>query len=210
MVSVEHALKARRGALERLQTENDLLLSQQEECAEKALERATELTVGQEAIQFLEDVANSRRSTMKDQIEAVVTEALILIYGLAYKSELVYDVKNNRSSLDIVLTKTTEAGEVRRKMNGFGGGVSDTISVPLRILVILASRQTDRVCFLDECYKHMDVERIDSVAEFIHEISSRLELQIIMCSHHQVMKDVADRAFMIGLENGSISRVTRI
>jgi len=206
---VEETLKTRHEAHTRLLVENETLDRQIDQNANKVAQCATQLDLGQRALQFLEDVANSRRSGMKAQVESVVTEALSLIYGDDYSIELVYNVKNNRSFMEVELVKKTNAGEVRRQMNGFGGGVSDTISVPLRLLVLLASRQVDRICILDECYKHVDPNRIERVAEFIKEISVKLDLQIIMCSHHEAMQYTADSVWMIQDDRGK-SVVTQV
>lgn len=169
----------------------------------KSLQDALEsLSTGQEALQLLEDIANSRRGQVKDKLEGIISEALKLIYGKNYSIELVYDVKNNRSHLDFQLVKETSKGTVKRNMSGFGGGVADIISVPLRLLVLLGSKQTDKVCILDECYKHVDLDRIELVAKFIKDISKKLGIQIIMSSHHEAMREEADTVYQITSEDG--------
>jgi DNA repair exonuclease SbcCD ATPase subunit len=181
---------------------NDLIRIGIENNNKKIATSADELKINQDALQFLEDLANSRRNSMKGKIEAVITEALALVYGPEYSVELMYDIKNNRSFLDIELIKQTANGEIRRNMSGFGGGVSDCISVPLRLLVLLGSKQTGRICILDECYKHVDPERIEFVSKFIQEIAKKLNIQIIICSHHSAMKDSADVVYEISDNNG--------
>jgi DNA repair exonuclease SbcCD ATPase subunit len=199
---IKSHLSSRRDDLLRKQAENDLLTRQIEELEEQALEATKALTVGQEALQFIEDVANARRSSIKERIEQVITEALQVIYGPAYSAVLIYSVKNNRSHLDIELVKDTKAGKVQRRMNGFGGGVSDTISTPLRLSVLLGSGQTAKVCVLDECYKHLDPDRIPFAASFVRQIAEQLGVQIIMLSHHEAMKEQAEVVYTIRDENG--------
>lgn len=201
-LTIDAIIKDRREDLIRRKAENDALDRAIEKNVIKINECVSELELGQEGLQFLEDLANTRRGGMKKQVENIVTEALSFVYGDDYRVELVYDVKNNRSFAEIELVKTTAEGEIRRQMNGFGGGVSDTISVPLRLLVLLASRQTDRVCILDEAYKHVDLERIDRAAEFMKDVANRLSLQIIMFSHHEAMRDAADAVWVIQDDNG--------
>jgi DNA repair exonuclease SbcCD ATPase subunit len=202
LVTIEQVINNRNKELMRKKAENELL-NKQIKTQQIRLQQLTDnLSTIKEALKFLEVLANSRRSNMKSQIEKVVSEALTLIYGNEYSIELVYDTKNNRSNMEIELVRNSPVGIVRRKMEGFGGGVSDTISVPLRLLVLLASRKTDKVCILDECYKHVSPDLIDRVAEFINQVSHNLGLQIIMCSHHEIMKDVADVAWKIEDVNG--------
>jgi DNA repair exonuclease SbcCD ATPase subunit len=129
-----------------------------------------------------------------------------LIYGSSYRIELSYSMKNNRSNLEIEMVRDTTSGEVRRDMGGFGGGVADTISVPLRLMVLMGSKQTDRVCVLDECWKHMDLERIELVGKFLRLLADKLGMQIIMCSHHEKVREFADMTYEVS-ESGGVSKV---
>jgi Fe-S cluster assembly ATPase SufC len=151
---------------------------------------------------FLEELANSRRGVMKGRIEKVITEALHLIYDSTYRTELSYSVKNNRSNLIIEMVRETPAGDVRRQMGGFGGGVADTMSVPMRLMVLMGANQTDKVCVLDECWKHMDVERIPLIGNFIRLLTDRLGIQVVFCTHHHPLRAYADKTYEISEEDG--------
>jgi DNA repair exonuclease SbcCD ATPase subunit len=203
MNNAQQILDSRKKELATKQAENDLLKRQVEAMGKKILELVDSLKLGQEGLAFCEDLANSRRGAMKGKIEAVITEAVRLIYGDTYRVELSYSVKNNRSCLEIEMVRNTPAGEVRRDMGGFGGGMADTISVPLRLMVLMGSKQTDKVCILDECWKHMDLERVEMVGKFLRLLSDRLGMQIIVCSHHEKIRDFADRTYEVAEENGT-------
>lgn len=189
---VKSILDERKDALKTMEVENATLEKQikQEDSGIKSASK--KLVISQDSLQFVENVANSRRASMKEQIESVLSEAVVLVYGASHSVELTYDIKNNRSSVIIELIRKIKDGLVRRQMDGFGGGVSDVLSVPLRLLVLLSSRKNAPVCVLDECYKHIDVERIEVVAQFLKDISDKLGLQLIVCSHHEPMYVAAD------------------
>ena len=206
MSEARQELDSRRKELDRKRAENALLGRQLDAMEARILELVGSLEVGQEASKFLEELANSRRGAMKGKIETVVSEALKLIYGDTYRVELTYGVRNNRSSLDIEMVRQTKAGEVRRDMGGFGGGVADTISVPLRLMVLVGSRQTDKVCVLDECWKHIDVGRIDLVGQFLRALAEKLGMQVVFCTHHLALKAYADRTYDVSESNG-VSKV---
>ena len=192
----------RSGDLTRKRNENSLLRRQMAEQERRILECAETLGVVRQATEFLEGVANSRRGAMKHRIEDVVTEAVRLIYGTDYRVELIYGVKNNRSSLEIEMVRDIPEGEVRREIGGYGGGMADTISVPLRLLVLLGSKQAARLCVLDECWKHMDNERIENVAEFLRVLIERLGMQVFFFTHHELIRDRADKVFIVSETNG--------
>ena len=202
LAEIKSTFKTRFAELTRKQNENALLKRQSSEQEARILECAEKLGIAKQAGKFLEDVANSRRGAMKKKIEDVVSDALRLIYGPDYHIELMYGFKNNRSSLEIEMVRDTPEGEVRREIGGFGGGVADTISVPLRLLVLIGSKQAARICVLDECYKHMDTDRIELVAEFLKTLSDKLGMQIIMCTHHDVIRERADKTFTVTESDG--------
>jgi len=209
MDTARDVFNSRMKDLQKRLTENEVYQGQINENT-KAIEAFIEaLEIGQEALQFLEDVANARRGEMKSKIEIVITEALQLIYGPSYRMELTYSIKNNRSWMDVEVVKRTPHGEIRRTMDGFGGGVSDTISVPLRLLVLIGSKQTDKVAVLDEAYKHVDLERIEAVADFLKEVSEKLGLQTLLFSHHEAMESRADRVFELQDVSGT-TKVAKI
>lgn len=199
-------LEGRVAELARKRAENDLLNRQLDGMEKRILALAGELQVGQEASAFLEGLANSRRGAMKGRIEEAVSEALRMIYGASYRVELTYGVKNNRSSLDIEMVREVAAGQVRRDMGGFGGGVADTISVPMRLMVLVGSRQTSKVCVLDECWKHIDKDRIEAVGKFLRLLAEQLGIQVVFCTHHQPLREFADVTYDVS-ENDGTSKV---
>jgi DNA repair exonuclease SbcCD ATPase subunit len=193
----------RNNELKRKQNENSLLDRQIDENVKRMDKVIEQLEIGQEALTFLEKVANSRRGAMKSKIESVLSEALQLLYGPTYRVEMSYTVKRNRSDMTIEVIRDTPQGEVRREpTDGTGGGVCDAVTVPLRLMVLLGAKQTDKVVILDECYKHMDNERIELVGEFLKVLTERLEMQILMCSHHIPLQEKADRSYHVSEEKG--------
>jgi len=85
--------------------------------------------------------------------------------------------------------------------------VADTISVPLRLMVLVGSKQTDKVCVLDECWKHIDVGRIEMVGQFLRALSEKLGMQVIFCTHHLALRDFADKVYDVR-ESDGVSKVT--
>ena len=195
-------LSSRKSELSRKQSENCLLNKQISIAEQRILALVASLGIAKEALSFLTEFADTRRGSMKGKIESVVSEALRLIYGDSYKVELSYGFKNNRSSLEIEMVRNTSIGEVRRDMGGFGGGVADTISVPLRLMVLVGSRKTDKVVILDECWKHIDGERIELVGKFIRALSEQLGMQVIFCTHHVSLQGYADRQYNFSEQDG--------
>lgn len=193
-----------RKKVEKNKIEQEITMAKISNQNEKLLELTKQLQIVQEGLQFVEDISNSKRNEFKSTIESLITEAIREIYGNTYRIELDYSIKNNRSYVDIILSYDKEKGTVRRTMEGFGGGMADAISVPLRLLVILSRKNTDRVCILDEAYKHMDDERIEFVGKFLKTISKKMDIQIIMSTHHQELQQDADKIFFFEEKNKKV------
>jgi len=209
---IEQTLQTRRQELVRKQNENDLMERQARQAEDRLIQAAAELQLVTTSLEKLEEVANTRRGAMKGNIEDVLTEALQLVYGPGRSVELSYTIKNNRSHLAFEVVKETPDGEVRRVLDGKGAGlgVSDCVSVPLRLLVLLGSKQADRVCVLDECYKHIGPERVLLVVQFLKVLTERLKMQVILLSHHEMMRAEVDAAFHVREKSKGLSVVEAV
>ena len=188
--------------LNKQKVENEIINSQVNSAVLDRDNKINELSVARQALEFIESVAIQRRDIVKEKIEAVVGEGLRLIYGGEYSIAMNYSIKYNRSDLDIKLKREIDGRQIIRNMNGFGGGVSDVISVPLRLLMI-GCYPTAPICILDECYKHLDLsDRIERAGQFLCKIAREMGIQIILLSHHNTMQEFADVVWHIVDVNG--------
>jgi DNA repair exonuclease SbcCD ATPase subunit len=203
MTNIDEALKTKTLAHERRKAEFDMAMARISSLHAKKDETSKNITVCTKTLELLETVANSRRSELKGKIESIVTEALRAIYGSEYRLEMTYSVKANRSDLTFEVVKNTQKGEVRRELGGFGLGVADAIAVPLRLLVLVGTKNTDKVCFLDESYKHAYEGDIEEIGKFLASISHLLGVQIVLCTHHPELKDQADTVYEVSIADGT-------
>lgn len=179
-----------------------------------ALERERDVTIENidtrvEAINFIEGVASQERIAVKERVEKLITECLHEVYDDSYSVEFDYGVKGNKTSVEIsMVRKCADGMVVKRQIDGFGGGVADTIALPLKLIVLMNDDQFDKVLVTDEPGKHLDTSRVAKFAKFIQTVSHKLGVQIIMSSHWDVMKDASDTVHRVTLED-SVARVTR-
>lgn len=207
---VKGKLSQRKSLLSRKETENDVL-NQQIEKIVCELEKLQKFISGtnEPAMSFLEMVSNSTRGGMKEKIEKVVSDGVRILYGPAYSVSMEYTWKNNRSCLDFVVNKELADGTVvsRTLGSGFkagsGGGMLDSVSVPLRFMMLLSSSETSNICCLDENYKHLDKHKILNVSDFLLKVSHELGLQMIMNTHWDEIAERADKRCIFTLgDNG--------
>lgn len=98
---------------------------------------------------------------------------------------------------------------IKRGIEGIGGGVADTVSLPLKLIVLLNDNEFENILITDEPGKHLDSNRVVKFAKFIKLISHKLNIQIIMNSHHEIMNEYADTIHKVTI-NDSVSTVERI
>lgn len=160
------------------------------------------------ANKFVNEVAMSRRNKIKGSFERIVSDALKLLYRQDCYVELVYDFKYRRNVLNIQVGFRHDGGyEVKREVDGFGGGVSDTVSTAFRILIVTLVDSVENVIWLDESYKHADNEMVERVGEFIRAVSKKMGIQIIFNSHHLALGNYADRVLHIEIDKTGASNV---
>lgn len=190
--------------LERRKLENRVYFSQIDKENSEIAENVRKLGCVKDSLKIIEGIALERRNGIKSGIERIVTESLRTLYGPEYSFDMSYSEKANRSCLELSVVKKTGIGIVKRDMDGFGGGVSDSISVPLRLMVIKGAHDTGDILILDEAFKHVDVNMIDKVGAFLKTIKEKLNTQIIMVTHHKRLLEYADRGFELKNENGEV------
>lgn len=163
-----------------------------------------------ETIRFVEAIAEHERSAVKERVERLITTCLQSVYDDSYSVEFDYGVRNNRTSVEInVIRKCDDGMVIRRTIDGIGGGVADTVALPLKLIVLMNDNEFDKVLIVDEPGKHLDTTRVVYFAEFLQNIAEKLNMQIIMSSHHDCMRDYADNIHEVTIHD-SISKVTKL
>lgn len=169
------------------------------------LEASKKLNIVRTLLKTVEELALNKRNAYKSRIEAVVTDVLHTLYGREYSFHLNYCLKNNRSCLEVEVRKTYASGfTVKRDMSGHGGGVSDSVSIPLRLLILKGSNDVGDILFLDEAYKHVDLNMAEIVGVFLRGLCEKMGMQIIMLSHHESILEQAEVGFYLENREGKV------
>lgn len=206
--ALKSALKKRRADYADRKAANDFRKNEAAKYASQSADAEHRLSIAKAASEFLVNMGNGRRAGARTAIEKAATDALKEIYGDDYAVKLDASLKANRSNLDIYVTRKTTEGTVERGIEGVGGGVADTVSLPLRLMV-LAGTDTDKVAVLDECWKHLDVNRIGSVGKLLKNISAGMGMQIIFATHHHGLEKYAERIYEVS-ESDGVSEVVEM
>ena len=84
-----------------------------------------------------------------------------------------------------------------------GGGVSDMVSLALRLsLLELARPKPGGILLLDEVGKHVSKEYAQNVAVFLKQYAQKSGRQIILITHQSELADMADKSYRVSQNNG--------
>lgn len=182
-------------------------LEQLQELKEKTLEN---ISLRIQTIEFIQKIALEQRQEVKQKVQKLITSCLQQVYDDSYSVQFNYGIKGSKTSVDIILVRKCKDGMVvKRGIQGIGGGVADSISLPLKLIVLLNDKQFDKILVTDQPGKHLDLQRVPRFANFIKRISEQLGIQVIMSSHHEVMDVFADSVNLVTID-GSLSSVQKV
>ena len=186
-------LQRRVGVRNSLQEKLELLKTQEEELYDQA-------TKATDALSFVESSVQSIRSKTFRSIESVANEALSVVYcGENLRVECDFDIKRDRSAVVIrITTEFPDGAKLKRNPDGSGCGVSDVIAICLRMVLIRATG-CEPILVADEPFKWLGRDQIGKAAELLKYLSQKLDIQLIIASHHPELREIADRSYCLEL-----------
>ena len=144
------------------------------------------------AVEVLNVVQKTMRDTIKDGFESLVTSALQTVFGETYKFEIVYDRRGNFQEIDFVI-KRPDLQEPVPILDTSAGGQVDIVTIALRIILLELVQQSNKSpLILDEAFKHVSKEYIESAGEFLKSMYAQMGRQIIFVTHEENLAKLAD------------------
>jgi len=160
---------------------------------------------------LLQQTSEFSREQARQQVEWLVTSALQAIFGSQLEFRIELNEVRNRPEAEFYVVSNYEGVEVKVKpQDARGGGIVDVVSLALRFAIIhLFQPPIGGPIILDEPAKHVSEEYIASVAQFLKNISTYFDRQVIMVTHNNYLSEIADTAYRVELKEGK-SQVTLI
>lgn len=157
------------------------------------------LVLAPQARDRLEDLSKSLFGKILDEVEANLTHAIRETLGQDRVVSTRREVKNNRLQIDFQIQNQGNEDEIEDIMTGQGGSVCNILSVGLRLIALsqLPEEKHRPFLVLDEQDCWLKPALIPKFMKLINEIADRLELQLLVISHHplDLFSGAADRIF---------------
>ena len=221
---LESELTSLRQKYNSAQGQRDLLISQRREKENELSAARADIELWRQVQVLLSKASEFARQQLKTRIEQTVTAALAAIFNdSTMKFEIEMSTIGGKPAADWRVVSCykipAKAGDEDVKISAYtvvaspedakGGGVTDVVSLALRLALLELSRpRVEGPVLLDEPGKMISKEYLPNVAEFLKQYAAKTGRQIIMVTHHDVLADVADVGYQVTQENG-VSEVAR-
>ncbi len=214
---LEPKLAALRNRHSQAQGQRDLLVAQRREKEQQLTQARADIELWRQVQVLLGKASEFAREQLKTRIEQTVTAALAAIFNdSSMKFEIEMGNIGGRPSADwrVVscygdIGSENQVSVVASPEDAKGGGVTDVVSLALRLALLELSRpKPGGPVLFDEPGKMISKEYLPSVADFLKQYAAKTGRQIIMVTHHEVLADVADVGYVVKQDNG-VSEVSR-
>lgn len=155
----------------------------------------------EKVVYLLKRTAEYAREQERKQIEKLVSFCLHFIFEEDISFLIKFkDTKRNAADF-FVTTKFNELVVETDPTSSRGGGVVDIVSLAIRLAFLQTAKPlSEGPLILDEPAKHVSVEYISRVSDFVSQISKRMGRQIIMITHSVNLSAIGDKSFYVHRE----------
>lgn len=207
-------LRAIERRLDRLSALAEGLHNEHDRVRESLTETQDFLVLAPRARDRLEALSKSLFGKILDEVESNLTHAIREILGQDRVVSTVREVKNNRLQIDFQIHNQGREDEIEDILTGQGGSVCNILSVGLRLIALsqLPVEKHRPFLVLDEQDCWLKPALIPKFMKLINEIANRLELQLLIISHHplDLFSGAADRIFELVPDKERGATVTRV
>lgn len=166
------------------------------ELLNKRLKRKQELAEELETVLksqvLIQTVASEVQSQLSIKINSIMNLGLSVLFP-EYTFDLQYVPARGKTEVRFVIKSGEDEVD---PMNMTGGGTVDSIAFLLRLAVYNLS-SVDNVIICDENFKFLSKSLRPKVAELLHTLSEKLNLQIIQVTHIEEFAELSDKKILI-------------
>lgn len=192
--TIRRTLEQRKGARDKVK--KDLKESRKEQIRQNLRLQQTE-----NALEISKQVGLKTQQELEYHISNLVSAAISSVFpDNPYKFRALFIERRGKTECDLMLERD---GELIDALSSAGGGVVDITALALRIAALsMKSGRIHPVLLLDEPFKHLSIDLQDRAEEMLHELASKVGVQVISNSHATTAIENTDRAFQVNIKNG--------
>lgn len=172
-----------------------------------------EISTLEKVVIFLNSLGESRQNEAQTTIEELVTRGLQMIFDDSLSFHIVPVVKASANGVEFYV-RSSHDGHVLETpvLDSRGGGLAATVGFLLRVVVMLLSQRVSSsslLLVLDETFAHVSDDYLESLGQFLQELVTRTDVQILMVTHQEALIPFGDQVYRFSSAGGR-TRVTEI
>jgi len=184
--------------IDKLLGEKDLLSSQVQDYETKIKDLKDGIEVIEKAIEVLDLAQREITNEMKEGFESIVTYALQYILGEDYSFKLEFGRHGALQEMNFNIISPS-LDSPADPLDTAGGGALDIVSLALRVSILeLHKPKIQGPIILDESFKHLSRQYLESAGRFLKAISEKIGRQIIIITHKNELVQIADNSVKLG------------
>lgn len=149
----------------------------------------TQAKVCEEAARLLAQFADDRQAQAISTIETITSAGLSQIFGEQIELKIEQVTRARRVEMDIKV----KTGDLETSiLDARGGGLAAVAGFLLRLTILLLTKDVRRFIAADEPFAQLSEEYLVPTAEFLVDICSKADIQLIMVTHHTEFAEAAD------------------
>lgn len=153
-----------------------------------------ELEILKQTREIFQKASLITQNHLAEHLSNIVTKALRAVF---YEKNITFITKfterRNTTECDFFLE---EDGELYSLLDSRGYGMADIASFALRVSYILLN-SGDNVLVIDEPFRNLSRDKHEIASQMIKELSKELNIQFIISTHMELLKEYADKSFEI-------------
>lgn len=169
--------------------------------AEKTKENISiEIQNTEQAQVIIQIVAQKTQEELEYRLSEIVSLALAAVFDDPYKLKVNFIIRRGKTECDLLFEKN---GEIFDPLTSSGGGAIDVAAMALRVAIWSLTQPRPRnILILDEPFRFLSQEYQIKASIMLKELSKKLNLQIIMVSHSELLIEGADKVFQVIIRKG--------
>lgn len=188
-----------------------MLLDEQEKLQDRLHVINAQITLWDSTRLFLQHISEYARLVAKNKLEEIVTNALQFVFGTQFSFKIkIVETRNRPEAEFLVCSSFGQLSIENTPQDSRGGGIVDVVSVALRIALLeVHYPKREGPIILDEPFKHVSSEYIDSAAKLLKSMSKTFDRQVIIITHNERLTKIADKLFEVSISDG-VSKVVEV
>lgn len=158
------------------------------------------------ALEFIKDIALKTQSQLEFHLSDMVSTGLNSVFDQEYNFRVIFEIKRGKTECNLYFEKD---GNLADPLTQSGLGAADVAAFCLRCAGYSMNPIYRNTLIMDEPFKHLSINYHEKVGALVKMLSEKLNLQIIMVTHSEIMSRYADKIYKVSMKN-NVSKVHRI